>query len=311
MISAPIVRPRFVGRFRARDLAMPPEISAIIAALGGHANGSGWIARCPAHDDGTPSLSVSVANGKTLVHCQAGCSQQDVIAELRKQGLWQKKQDTLGPIVATYEYRRPNGELAYQVCKYLEPEKTFRQRQPDGAGWTWRTKGMDPIPYRLPELLAANSSSPVFIAEGEKDCDNIAKLGLTATCNHMGAKNWKRKISHWLRGYDVVLLPDNDRTGREHVEDVAEKLKGIAKRIRVLALPGLAEKGDVSDWIAQAAPPSNSCRWPRRRPIGRILHQRARRMARTTAMVCLSMRSRSMVPPRICGRPSSPTTPLP
>jgi predicted P-loop ATPase len=109
---------------------------------------------------------------------------------------------------------------------------------------------LEPLPYRLPELLAASSSKLVFIAEGEKDVDNVAKLGLTATCNHGGAMKWRREISKWLKGYDVVILPDNDGAGRDHAEDVAKKLHGIVTRIRILELPDLPEKGDVSDWIA-------------------------------------------------------------
>jgi putative DNA primase/helicase len=233
-------------------MAMPPEISAIVAALGGHATGSGYMAHCPAHNDATPSLSISVRNGRTLFHCHAGCQPADVIAALRQRGLRTTETTAapkLGSPVATYDYKRPNGELAYQVCKYLEPEKTFRQRRPDGDGWIWK-QSAEPLPYRLPELLAANSRNPVFIPEGEKDCNNLAKLGLVATTNHGGAKKWKKDISCWFKGYDVVILPDNDDVGREHAQDVAKKLKGIAKRIRVLELPGLPEKGEVSDWVA-------------------------------------------------------------
>src|SRR5262249_847620 len=124
-----------------------------------------------------------------------------------------------------------------------------RQRRPDGDGWTWK-QSAEPLPYRLPELLAANSRNPVFIPEGEKDCNNLAKLGLVATTNHGGAKKGKKDISFMFKGDDVVILPDNDDVGREHAQDVAKKLKGIAKRIRVLELPGLPEKGDVSDWVA-------------------------------------------------------------
>lgn len=41
-------------------------------------------ARCPAHEDSTPSLSISDGNnGKILVHCHAGCDQATVIAALR------------------------------------------------------------------------------------------------------------------------------------------------------------------------------------------------------------------------------------
>ncbi len=43
---------------------------------------------CPAHDDRNPSLSVSDKNGKILVHCWAGCTQEEVIGALRGMGLW-------------------------------------------------------------------------------------------------------------------------------------------------------------------------------------------------------------------------------
>lgn len=33
-----------------------------------------WVARCPAHDDRDPSLSISELNdGRVLIHCHAGC----------------------------------------------------------------------------------------------------------------------------------------------------------------------------------------------------------------------------------------------
>ena len=65
---------------------------AIAKALGGWKAGGGWTARCPAHDDRTPSLSIrDAANHGLLVHCHAGCAQHDVIAALRARGLWTGK----------------------------------------------------------------------------------------------------------------------------------------------------------------------------------------------------------------------------
>ena len=59
------------------------------APWGGRPAGSSWIARCPAHEDREPSLSISDArDGKTLVRCHAGCTQDNVIAVLRTRGLW-------------------------------------------------------------------------------------------------------------------------------------------------------------------------------------------------------------------------------
>jgi hypothetical protein len=65
---------------------------AIAKALGGRRSGSGWMARCPAHRDNNPSLSLRDANGRTLVHCFSGCTQDEVIAALRKLGLWPERQ---------------------------------------------------------------------------------------------------------------------------------------------------------------------------------------------------------------------------
>jgi hypothetical protein len=39
-----------------------------------------WSARCPAHDDRSPSLSVRVAGDQLLFHCHAGCAPADVLA---------------------------------------------------------------------------------------------------------------------------------------------------------------------------------------------------------------------------------------
>ena len=53
----------------------------IAKALGGRKAGGGWMARCPAHDDRKPSLSIRDADdGKVLVRCHAGCDQERVIA---------------------------------------------------------------------------------------------------------------------------------------------------------------------------------------------------------------------------------------
>ena len=65
------------------------KAEAIAKALGGRRAGTGWSARCPAHDDRTPSLSLRDAgDGKVLIHCHTGCGQDEVIAHLKANGLW-------------------------------------------------------------------------------------------------------------------------------------------------------------------------------------------------------------------------------
>lgn len=41
-----------------------------------------WIARCPAHDDRGPSLSIRDTGDKLLLHCFAGCDALDVVHAL-------------------------------------------------------------------------------------------------------------------------------------------------------------------------------------------------------------------------------------
>jgi putative DNA primase/helicase len=60
----------------------------IAKALGGRKNGRGWIARCPAHNDRNPSLSIDENDGRVLVKCRAGCEQAAVISALKARNAW-------------------------------------------------------------------------------------------------------------------------------------------------------------------------------------------------------------------------------
>ena len=70
---------------------------SISKALNGRKVGNSWMARCPAHDDHEPSLSIRDVNGKVLVRCHAGCGQREVIAALNERGLWGGKVHTSLP----------------------------------------------------------------------------------------------------------------------------------------------------------------------------------------------------------------------
>jgi len=103
-------------------------------------------------------------------------------------------------IVATYDYCDEAGELLFQVVRFHP--KNFRQRRPQpGGGWDWRVKGVRVVPYRLPELIAADPAATVFIPEGEKDCDRLASIGLIATTNAGGAGSGGRNSRRsWMAG---------------------------------------------------------------------------------------------------------------
>jgi hypothetical protein len=153
-------------------------------------------------------------------------------------------------VIAAYDYMDESGELLFQALRY-DP-KAFKQRKPNGyGGWTWSLGDVRRVLFRLPELIEGIAAGhPVFIVEGERDVLTLSNAGLVATTNAGGAGKWRQEYSERLRGADVVLIPDNDDAGWQHVNAVGAALTGVAARLRVITLPDLPLKGDVSDWFA-------------------------------------------------------------
>jgi hypothetical protein len=151
------------------------------------------------------------------------------------------------PPLAVYHYFDEGGQALFDVERF--PNHKFLQRLPNGGAYS--IKGVRRVPYRLPELVAADADEWVFLPEGEKDVDNLRRLGLVATCNPGGAEKWRDDYSSHLKDRHCVLLPDNDDPGRAHVAQVSASLSGVAASIVVIELPGLGLKEDVSDWIGR------------------------------------------------------------
>jgi len=150
--------------------------------------------------------------------------------------------------IAIYDYTDEAGKILFQVCRY-EP-KDFRQRRSDGnGGYVYNLDGVRRVPYRLPELLKAPMQDFIYIVEGEKDADRLISLGLPTTTNPGGANKWKSEYNQHLRGRLVAICGDNDEPGRRHVRQVADSLFGVASLVRVVDLPDLPNKGDISWWF--------------------------------------------------------------
>lgn len=254
-----------------------PALSRVLARLTGVVgSGRQFRARCPAHDDRSPSLSVALGrDGRVLVTCHAGCALDDILAALGL-GTADLFDDGYAPTVATrplpvaplaperhadrdtlvktYDYVDEAGALLYQVCRYVRPDgsKTFRQRRPDGSGgWIYSMDGVRRVLYKLPVVIeAAASGRQVFVVEGEKDCDTLAETSNVATTSPMGAGKWSDEYARHVKGAEVVVIPDNDEAGRAHAETVAASCHAAgAATVRVVDLPGLPEHGDVTDWF--------------------------------------------------------------
>ncbi len=223
--------------------------------------GEYW-AKDPTCSDSTPSVHITEkSDGTVIIKAHNGTTTEAVV-----KGWGMEMRDLFPPrsrdkpfedrprTLATYDYKNADGKLVFQVVRQQPADrgKTFKTRRPDGAGgWIWNLQGVEPLPYRLPELLQTLCTGKMVLAvEGEKDVDNLTKLGFTATCNHGGAGKWREEHSKYFpSGAKVTIIPDNDGPGKKHGEEVNKQLQARGCETRIIDLPGLPEHGDVSDWL--------------------------------------------------------------
>ena len=172
--------------------------------------------------------------------------------ESKKKGKINGGAQPYSPTVAKYVYRLADG------TPYLQEQRTatkqFFQYRWDGEKWIGGKPKGPKVPYMLPQLIAASPTTPIYIVEGEKDCDALVKIGFVATCNSEGADNgngnkWTSDLNEHFCNRDIYIIPDNDAQGSKHAQHVARSLDPVAKSVRIVELPGLALKGDVSDWL--------------------------------------------------------------
>ena len=102
------------------------NIDAIAAIFDAKLSGNGYMALCPSHPDRNRSLSISEGNaGRVLIHCFAGCETTDVLAAkgLTMADLMpsspERTSNTLGSVVASYQYTDEDNKLLYEVQRYV------------------------------------------------------------------------------------------------------------------------------------------------------------------------------------------------
>jgi len=157
-----------------------------------------------------------------------------------------------------YDYKDAGGNLLFQVVRF-EP-KSFAQRRPFNDGFVWGLGEVEPVLYRLPEMLQGiKDCETIFICEGEKDADNLTALGFIATTCPMGAGKWQKKYTEAFQGCcEAVIIADKDEPGRAHAQTVASELTEVCIVVKVMEMPdidGTAVK-DVSDWLTAGGTPA-------------------------------------------------------
>lgn len=273
-------------------------IDEVARRLNGERHGDSWMCSCPlpGHRDGDAKRSLSVAPGRKggiVMHCfvhddariedfarAMGLEVREFMPEdgapaPEKKAPKPWKEFRVGDrdrngfeTTAVYVYENADGTVGMRKCRKQRNradggyDKTFLMQAPeDGKWWKPSDIGSEAVHllYHLPEVLRAiREGRTVYIAEGEKDVDNLRALGFTATCSATGGGKgsltgkFTDGQAAQLDGADVVLIPDNDEAGEGYVNWIAEKLyqRGTACRIARLTadMPDLPEKGDFTDW---------------------------------------------------------------
>ena len=220
-------------------------------------DGAEWRGPCPIHNGSRDSFSVVPDTGQWFCHSECATGGNVFTLEEKLGGTAGEVYAVIGrnaarQIVATYGYTDESGRVLFE-CVRFQP-KDFRQRRPDGhGGFLWNVKGVRLVPYRLPQVLAADS---VYVVEGEKDVHTLEGLGVTATTSPMGASSsltktkWRAEYNRYFAGKHVVILPDQDEPGQMHAGTVARNLLPVAASVKVVNIP--AGK-DISDWVAAGA----------------------------------------------------------
>lgn len=201
-------------------------------------------------------LKSAPAKGKKRVPCQGLYKEKDV---------WKDGFE----IKAVYEYQDREGRI---VLRKARREKFDEEKQKKKKSFAMQSIGVDEkwypdagiyvnLLYHLPEVLEnIECKGTIIIAEGEKDVDNLRKLGFTATCGLCGGGTgklegkWNDDHVKQLEGAErVIVIPDYDAAGEELAQRICKSLQGHVGEVKLLRISDhcmtLPEKGDFTDWV--------------------------------------------------------------
>lgn len=243
--------------------------------------GGEYHCRCPAHNDLRASLHITqgdesdgYGSTKILMNCKAGCSTKEILEklgaswseingkdrrdEIRKKIRRHYRDDEYlhdAEVTDIYDYEDQDQNYLYSRVRFRLPDgsKDMRYMQINYRLGSIRSfsRGHDPIPYHLPELLKSiDQGYPVYIVEGEKDVHTLQdQLHYVATTAG-SASDWKSDFARWFRGASVVILPDNDKAGRKAVEKIQRDLLEYAYQVKIV-YTSQQDHGDVTDYLTE------------------------------------------------------------
>src|SRR6266536_517268 len=259
----------------------PPQLERVLGRLSGVRKSlKGWTARCPSHDDRTPSLSIGLGkDGQVVLHCFAGCPFASIVQALGLQAsdlfpvdaaasprqkettrhilslldLAQAKKlpwkflCNLGIIEESRGLRIPY----YTLDGTLAPRYRIRTALVAREGSWWNKGPGEILPYGLERLEEARQAGFLVLVEGESDCwtlwyQHFSALGLP------GAEMASKLKPEYLAGIERLYIIQEDAAGEKLVEGITRLLTawnwpGTAY---VVSLPNAKDPNELhqQDW---------------------------------------------------------------
>ncbi len=242
-----------------------------------------WTAKCPAHDDTKPSLTITRGkDGRLLLRCHAGCSFEAILAAVgmkpseafpdgapanepvrrpkpsrrrsfadRESLIRHLEKQVAGQLCGEWVYQSGDGEELLHVARFDDCRGGGKEYRPfycrDGRWHLGDPPGPLPL-YGLPEVADA---SEVWVCEGEKCVEVFRELGLIATTNAHGALSVEKTDWQPLAGKLINICPDNDPAGDQHCQSLQQALRELVPTptLRVVRLPLLNKGDDIEQFV--------------------------------------------------------------
>jgi 5S rRNA maturation endonuclease (ribonuclease M5) len=227
-------------------------IERVLERLGGVEERNGkYMALCSSHNDHEASLSITEGDdGRVLLHCFAGCSLDEILGALglRRADLFERNSHRKPS--AIWQIKDAAGEVqAVHIRFDRDGDKQVLWRLPGAQEWGLEGRKLSTLPlYRSEHVRDWPEDMLVIVVEGEKAADALASVYPAVLGTVTGAESTPVPESlQVLRGRRVILWPDADDEGFQHMQRFAERLQGIASDVRIFEWREAPPKGDAAD----------------------------------------------------------------
>ena len=239
---------------------MLQNAQTIIKTLGGSATTG--MCNCPAHDDKTPSLHVTARDGKVLVKCHAGCSQDAVIGALKSRNLWPTHERKERQISSRQE--DDDEERREKIERQRKAREIWREARDidDDARAYFKGRGIEAVPANaryltrqearkltgklfaaivMPIVKPRDLTSIGFPKHDAKDRVGVQLTFLTRdeTANARGRDGKSLRKAFGLVAGGFIPLAESDPDGPLLV---GEGVETVLSAMQVADLPGIAAR---------------------------------------------------------------------